>query len=216
MWHCTPLTVSTPFSEPRRPFLIVSPKRATDVGSPMMQASMPVRRGPAVRARRPRCRRRRRPPHPTSAAAPASRGAPAPRRRTRSAAVTIAATDVFMSAAPRPNRNPSRSVGVNGSLVHASTGPGGTTSTWPARQTSGAPAPCRAQRFRTAPRSIRSQAKPARCQAAPHQLQTAGIVRRDRAAARSAASRAPASAAGSRADRRSLRHESTIRLAAAR
>ena len=35
-----PLTRSTPFSDPRRPFLIVSPRRSTDVGSPMMHASM--------------------------------------------------------------------------------------------------------------------------------------------------------------------------------
>ena len=40
MWHWTPLTVSTPLSEPRRPFLIVSPSRDVDVGSPMMQASI--------------------------------------------------------------------------------------------------------------------------------------------------------------------------------
>ena len=40
MWHWTPLTVSTPLSDPRRPFLIVSPNRAVEVGSPMMHASM--------------------------------------------------------------------------------------------------------------------------------------------------------------------------------
>ena len=79
----------------------------------------------------------------------------------------IAATDTFMSAAPRPNRSPSRSVGVNGSLVHRSTGPGGTTSTCPARQTSGAPVPRRAQRLRTAPRSIRSHVNPAAASRAP-------------------------------------------------
>ena len=66
---------------------------------------------------------------------------PWPALRWLAAAVTIAATDVFMSAAPRPNRLPSRSVGENGSLVQRSSGPGGTTSTWPARQAMGEPWP---------------------------------------------------------------------------
>ncbi len=44
MWHCTPLTVSTPFSEPRRPFLIVSPSRADRRGLAEMQASIDSRR----------------------------------------------------------------------------------------------------------------------------------------------------------------------------
>ena len=83
------------------------------------------------------------------------------RATTRSAAVTIAATDAFMSAAPRPYSRPSRSVGVKGSLVHCSTGPGGTTSTWPARQTSGPDDPWRAHRLLTGPRSSRSHRKPA-------------------------------------------------------
>ena len=47
----------------------------------------------------------------------------------------------FMSAAPRPYSMPSRMVGVNGSLCHLSTGPVGTTSVWPAKQTSGVAAP---------------------------------------------------------------------------
>ena len=84
----------------------------------------------------------------------------AERAARRSAAVIMAATDVFMSAAPRPWRWPSRSVGVNGSLVQRSSGPGGTTSTWPAKQTSGAPRPRRAHRLETPPRSMRSQWNP--------------------------------------------------------
>ena len=39
MWPWTPLTVSRPDSVPRRPFLIMSPSRSTEVGSPTMQAS---------------------------------------------------------------------------------------------------------------------------------------------------------------------------------
>ena len=39
MWHWMPLTVSTPDSEPRRPFLIMSPSVSTEVGSPMTQKS---------------------------------------------------------------------------------------------------------------------------------------------------------------------------------
>ena len=105
-------------SDPRRPFLIVSPKRSVDVGSPTMQASIVSPRACSVA---------------TTAAVPStaspsssdvSRIAIEPRSigsraTTRSAAVTIAATDAFMSAAPRPYRRPSRSVGVNGSLVHS-------------------------------------------------------------------------------------------------
>ena len=37
MWPCTPRTISVPDSVPRRPFLIMSPSRSTDDGSPMMQ-----------------------------------------------------------------------------------------------------------------------------------------------------------------------------------
>ena len=45
---------------------------------------------------------------------------------------TIAASDVFMSLAPRPYSLPSCTTGSNGADVHCSAGPGGTTSTWPA------------------------------------------------------------------------------------
>ena len=115
---------------------------------------------PAAPRRQRRCRPRRRLPRPTSAGWRPTRGQPAA-RATRSAAVIIAATDAFMSAAPRPYSRPSRSVGVKGSLVHCSIGPGGTTSTWPARQTSGPDDPWRAHRLLTGPRSSRSHRKPA-------------------------------------------------------
>src|SRR5450830_620490 len=45
-----------------------------------------------------------------------------------STATTIAAIEVFMSDAPRPNSLPSRCVGTNGGDCHLSTGPVGTTS----------------------------------------------------------------------------------------
>jgi hypothetical protein len=37
MWPCTPFTVSLPERLPRRPFLMVSPRVAVEVGSPTMQ-----------------------------------------------------------------------------------------------------------------------------------------------------------------------------------
>ena len=37
MWPWTPLTISVPDSEPRRPFLIMSPTFLFEVGSPTMQ-----------------------------------------------------------------------------------------------------------------------------------------------------------------------------------
>ena len=60
-------------------------------------------------------------------------------RTNASSASVIAATPDFMSAAPRPYRRPSRIVGSNGALVHASGGPGGTTSVWPRNTSTGAP-----------------------------------------------------------------------------
>jgi hypothetical protein len=48
--------------------------------------------------------------------------------RNSSVATTIAASEVFMSLAPRPKSRPSRCVGVNGSLCHWVSGPVGTTS----------------------------------------------------------------------------------------
>src|SRR6266849_5304419 len=78
----------------------------------------------------------------------------------RSAAVTNAATEVFMSAAPRPKSLPSRSVGSNGSECHFSSGPGGTTSVWPASTTSGFASPWRIQRFTTSLQRNTSALKP--------------------------------------------------------
>ena len=159
MWHCWPCTRSCPLSDPRRPFLIVSPKRWVEVGSPTTHASMVS----------PRARRASTTAAVPSTASPSSSDVsrmatdprPAAARATRSAAVIMAATDAFMSAAPRPYSRPSRSAGVKGSLVHCSIGPGGTTSTWPARQTSGPDDPWRAHRLLTGPRSSRSHRKPA-------------------------------------------------------
>lgn len=55
----------------------------------------------------------------------------------RSIAVTKAASEVFMSAAPRPYSTPSLMVGLKG-VLQASAGPGGTTSVWPAKHSTGA------------------------------------------------------------------------------
>src|SRR5207248_3366788 len=49
---------------------------------------------------------------------------------------------------------------MNGSECHSPSGPGGTTSVWPAKQTSGWASPRRAQRLSTAPKRIGSQRKP--------------------------------------------------------
>src|SRR2546425_1256224 len=49
---------------------------------------------------------------------------------------------------------------MNGSECHSPSGPGGTTSVWPAKQTSGWASPRRAQRVSTAPKRIGSQRKP--------------------------------------------------------
>jgi hypothetical protein len=54
-----------------------------------------------------------------------------------SMAVTKAASEDFMSAAPRPKSMPSRSVGSKGFDAQASSGPVGTTSVWPANTTRG-------------------------------------------------------------------------------
>src|SRR3954465_3785808 len=76
-----------------------------------------------------------------------------------SVATTNAAMDDFMSAAPRPNNRPSRIVGTKGSDFHSSSGPVGTTSVWPAKQTSGRAGPRRAHRLVTSPRRIGSHLK---------------------------------------------------------
>ena len=129
------LTVSRPDSEPRRPFLIMSPRRCTDVGSPTMQQSSrspracsashhahgAVDRRAFFVAGDQAARRRRRAP---DARARIPRPPP-PSRRSRS------------SCRPRRGRTswPSRCVGTKGSLRHCSSGPVGTTSVWPANTT---------------------------------------------------------------------------------
>src|SRR5436190_16332172 len=66
-----------------------------------------------------------------------------------------------MSAAPRPWSLPSRTVGTKGSECHSLSGPVGTTSVCPAKQTTGCPLPRRAQRLVTAPNFIASHLNPA-------------------------------------------------------
>jgi hypothetical protein len=78
-----------------------------------------------------------------------------------SAAVTIAAIPLFMSAAPRPNSWPSRITGSNGSECQCSSGPAGTTSVWPAKQSTGPGPPSRrAQKLSTFPNRKRSTLNP--------------------------------------------------------
>ncbi len=119
---------------PRRPFLIMSPTRSTEVGSPTMHQS----------SRSPRSRRRSQTTAVPSTEGPSSslvsssaidNAGSGWAARNSSAATTKAAIEVFMSAAPRPYSLPSRCAGVNGSLVHCSSGPVGTTSVWPANTT---------------------------------------------------------------------------------
>ena len=77
-----------------------------------------------------------------------------------SVATTMAARLDFMSAAPRPNKKPSRSVGTNGSLSQCSRGPGGTTSVCPANTRSGPSLPRVAHRLRTSSACKHSQVNP--------------------------------------------------------
>ena len=73
----------------------------------------------------------------------------------------MAATPLFMSAAPRPKSRPSRTTGSKGSDCHFSRGPGGTTSVWPAKQMTGpGPPRCSAQKLSTSPKRILSISKP--------------------------------------------------------
>src|SRR5574343_1634743 len=78
-----------------------------------------------------------------------------------SMASTNAATEPFMSAAPRPYSRPSRISGRNGSEVQSAGSPAGTTSVWPSSSVTGAPCPCVTNRFLTAPKSRRWQSHPA-------------------------------------------------------
>ena len=77
-----------------------------------------------------------------------------------SQATTMAAIEVFMSAAPRPYSLPSRCVGMKGCERHCSTGPVGTTSVWPAKTNTGDVVPRRAHRLVTSFDCIVSQTKP--------------------------------------------------------
>ena len=118
---CTPLTVSLPDSEPRRPFLTMSPERSTEVGSPTMQASSRTPAGAAIRPPS-RCRR---PAGPSSSLVSRKASEPAVRPAAgtnSSVATTIAASEVFMSAAPRPYSRPVAVRGHEGSLRHCSSG----------------------------------------------------------------------------------------------
>ena len=131
MWPWMPLTVKRPLMVPRRPFLIMSPVRSTEVGSPTMHQSK----------RWPRWRSASQTTTVPSRAGPSSSlvsknamsmlgcGVCA---KNSSQATTMAASEVFMSLAPRPNKWPSRCVGTKGSLVQAARSPVGTTSVWPA------------------------------------------------------------------------------------
>ena len=75
-------------------------------------------------------------------------------------AVTIAASPLFMSAAPRPYKRPSLITGRNGSPCHSSSGPVGTTSVCPAKQNTGPPLPRLAQKLSTGPKRRCSTLKP--------------------------------------------------------
>src|SRR6266496_2470172 len=127
----------------------------------------------------------------SSAMDPAWRGRSATKR---SAATTKAAIDDFMSAAPRPYSLPSRTVGTKGSECHSLSGPVGTTSVCPAKQTTGCSVPRRAQRLVTAPNFIGSQPNPAlasRAASSSWQPPSSGVTDR-RAISSLARSRAPA------------------------
>ncbi len=154
---------------PRRPFLIMSPVRCTEVGSPTMQncgassralslsqtTTVPSTAGPSSSL--------------VSKKAMPSAGFGCAARNSCTA-TTMAASEVFMSLAPRPYSLPSLCVGVNGSLDHCASGPVGTTSVWPAKARVWPEVPGRlAQRLRTrkvsGPDSMNSQAKPSGCNA---------------------------------------------------
>ena len=78
------------------------------------------------------------------------------------AATIIAASEPFISAAPRPNNMPSRMVGSNGGLIQRSASPGGTTSVCPAKANV-SPCPRHAQKFCVSAKSMRSTVKPIAC-----------------------------------------------------
>ena len=131
MWPWIPLTVSLPLIVPRRPFLIMSPVRSTDVGSPTMHQS----------SFSPRAFNASQTLTVPSTAGPSSslvkskailKAGSDWAAKNSSIETTMAASEVFISLLPRPNNLPSRWVGVKGSLLHLAIGPVGTTSVWPA------------------------------------------------------------------------------------
>ena len=96
-----------------------------------------------------------------------------------------------MSAAPRPNSLPSRSVGTNGSDSQRSSGPVGTTSVWPAKHTSGDAVPRRAQRLVTPPLASGSRRKPSgrrRAASTSWQPPSSGVIERRAISSRASAS----------------------------
>ena len=95
-------------------------------------------------------------------------------------ASTMAASPLFMSAAPRPYRKPSRTTGAKGSLCHSSSGPGGTTSVCPAKQNSGPDSPRRAHKLSTWPKRRFSTLKPSASQPLAHERLTAAVGGTDR------------------------------------
>ena len=105
------------------------PRQLTQASNPVDSALMPAS------ARTPCSTAARLPAPPDSSSvtvhtttSPASR---TPRRCSVSRATTMAATPPFMSAAPRPYSQPSRSVSAKGSLCHSSRGATSTASMWP-------------------------------------------------------------------------------------
>ena len=87
-----------------------------------------------------------------------------------------------MSAAPRAWSLPSLMVGTKGSVCHLSSGPGGTTSVWPASATSGRALPWRIQRLVTSPHAEGLRPEAQRREAVDDQLLAALVGGRDRRA----------------------------------
>ena len=88
-----------------------------------------------------------------------------------------------MSAEPRPYSLPSRSVGVNGSLSHCSTGPVGTTSVWPAKQITGAGRAASRPKIIDKAKAHRLDLKTELLQARNQNLLTTSVVRGERTTA---------------------------------
>ena len=183
MWHCWPLTRSTPFSDPRRPFLIVSPNRSDDVGSPTMQASMRLAARLQRRRRRPPCRPR---------ASPSSSDVRSMRDRT--AMRRVARDDTLGRGDHRRHRRlhvrgaaavqAAVALGRRERIARPLARPGPAARRRRDRRgRRAAPTiPCRAHRLPTGPRSIRSHWKPAADRRAASRLEAAAVGRRDRSA----------------------------------